>query len=221
MKNYVKSAWNNKKKRYIIIGIISIVILLLLIIIIAVAVSKRTKSNAVCKKPYKIKLYSEKEIKSKLKECGYKQDTELFNFLLGSIKRHNLYRQCHNAQPLMPNCEIMEISQGYAETMPSGHSGYDFKGNYLGENLYWITNGYPTAEDPVDAWYNEIVDYDFKAQKSKNGYKVGHLTQLIWKDSAEIGIGFYCLDNKCCVSANYYPGGNVIGNYENQVQDLQ
>ena len=47
-----------------------------------------------------------------VKECGLDKDSELLKFYLSSIKSHNIFRACHNAPPLIFNCEIMKISQG-------------------------------------------------------------------------------------------------------------
>ena len=223
VKNYAQQFWLNKKKRYILFGVIALIILILIIIIsFSLSNSDYVKPNCkgVCTNPYDIKVYSDKKLKSQLKKCGYNQKSDLFNFVLAGTKKHNIYRACHNAQPLLPNCEIMKISQDYAETMPEGHSGTEFYGQWMGENLYWITGKYPTGEDPVDAWYNEISDYDFNTHTSKGG-KIGHFTQLIWKNSKEIGIGYYCNSYKCCVTANYFPGGNYNNDNENQVQNLK
>ena len=228
VKDYTKKILANQKiKRYILIGLI-ILILIIIIIIIAVSVSGKdlVKPNCkgICKNPYNIKVYSDKKLKSQLKKCGYKKNSDLFNFVLAAVKKHNIYRACHNAQPLLPNCEIMDISQEYAEIMPSGHSGTEFHDQWMGENLYWITGGYPNGESAVDAWYSEISDYDFNTHTSKGG-KVGHFTQLIWKSSKEIGVGYYCenMSNtvKCCIVANYFPGGNYNNDNANQVQNLK
>ena len=224
VKNYGKNIWINKKKRYILIGILAFIVLIILIIIIAVSAKKsdyvKPNCKGVCNKPYDIKVYSDNKLKSILKKCGYKKDSELFNFLLEAIKKHNIYRACHNAEPLMPNCELMEISQEYAETMPEGHSKADFHGEWMGENLYWVWGKLPTGEDAVDAWYSEIKDYDFNNHTSKGG-QIGHFTQLIWKNSKELGVGYYCNTEKCCVVSNYYPGGNYNKDNVNQVQNLK
>ena len=225
VKKFGQEIWSHKIKRYILFGVLALIILILIIIIIALKSSNsdyvKPNCKGVCKNPYNIKVYSDKKLKKQLKKCGYNQNSELFNFILAATKKHNIYRACHNAQPLLPNCEIMEISQNYAEIMPNGHSGTEFYGQWMGENLYWVSGKYPTGEDPVDAWYNEIKDYDFNTHTSKNGKKVGHFTQLIWQNSKEIGIGYYCNNIKCCVVANYFPGGNYNNDNVNQVQNLK
>ena len=70
----------------------------------------------------------------------------------------------------------------------------------------------------VDSWYDEIKDYDFKKGKSKNGGVVGHFTQLVWKDSTQLGIGVAkSAKNSIYVVANYHPGGNFNHNELNNV----
>ena len=176
--------------------------------------------TGVCDKPYDIKVYSDSKLKSKLKECEYEEDSELFNFVLEAIKRHNILRACHNAEPLMFNCEIMKISQDYADTAPDSHSSNNYNGKWLGENMFWSSGKTLTGDYPVNTWYSEISNYNFETGKS-NGGTTGHFTQVVWKDSKELGIGYYCNGSKCTVVGNYFPGGNYNNQYLNQVQGLQ
>ncbi|KAI9585799.1 hypothetical protein GQX74_001646 [Glossina fuscipes] len=58
-----------------------------------------------------------------------------------------------------------------------------------GENIYCCTdckkfNGSMAAQ----AWYNEIEHYDF--EKSVFSIETGHFTQLVWKDSVNLGVGY-------------------------------
>ena len=234
IKNFILDIWANKLKRYIAIGIISAILLIIIVVIIVVCVTnKKDKENSenkenssepefitpdctgVCSKPYDIKVYSDSKLKEKLKECNYQEDSELFKFVLDAIKRHNILRACHNAQPLMFNCEIMKISQDYAETKPNGHSGTRLNGQWMGENLYWSWGKDLTGDYPVDKWYSEIKDYNFETGNS-NGGTTGHFTQVVWKDSKELGIGYYCENKACTVVGNYFPGGNFNNDYINQ-----
>ena len=49
--------------------------------------------------------------------------------------------------------------------------------------------------------------------------QAGHFTQVIWKDSREIGIGRAFTDNgrAVYVVCNYFPAGNVIGHVKENV----
>ena len=76
----------------------------------------------------------------------------------------------------MFNCEIMKMSQDYAETEASWHSSNDYNGQWLGKIcIGWSSGKTLTREDPVNKWYNEINNYNFETGKS-NGGTTGHFT---------------------------------------------
>ena len=239
-KNFFKEIWANKFKRYIAIGIVSTVVVVIIVVSVAVSLSKSDSDSepfiyyecsdpeyetpdcsGACSNPYNIEVYSECALRKKLiNECRYKNGSALADFVIEAIKRHNVLRACHNAEPLMFNCEILKISQDYANKNPSGHSQTTFHGKWMGENLYWSTGMTLTGNNPVDRWYNEISDYNFEEGKS-NGGVTGHFTQVVWKSSRELGIGYYCKGTSCCVVGNYYPGGNYNNLYKIEVQAMQ
>lgn len=63
--------------------------------------------------------------------------------------------------------------------------------NEYGENVYYAMNFDPSAEQCVKSWYDEIKNYNY----SKPGFssKTGHFTQVVWKDSIELGVGITTL----------------------------
>ena len=64
------------------------------------------------------------------------------------------------------------------------------------------------------------MQYDFKNPGFKSG--TGHFTQLVWKGSKQIGCGAACnSNNKCYLTCNYYPPGNYLGQFENNVFPLR
>ena len=184
--------------------------------------------TGVCSKPYDILVYNDNVLKAKLKECGYTEGSQLFNYALSAIKRHNVVRACHNANPLMFNCEIMKIAQDYSQYLATQvgtlqHSGTEFHGEWMGENLAYVggSNINISGERPTNMWYNEVSNYNFNNPGFSSG--TGHFTQVVWKNSKEFGIGLYCQNNKCFMTGNYYPGGNFGYNndYARNVQNLQ
>ena len=86
------------------------------------------------------------------------------------------------------NPEVTAIAQKYAEYLAANnlfqHSGNKYKGDNLGENIYFGT--YISPEGMTDAWYNEIADYDFR-EPGGNFSQTGHFTQVVWKDTKECG----------------------------------
>ena len=72
---------------------------------------------------------------------------------------------------------------------------------------------------PVDSWYEEIKDYSFARSDYIKG--TGHFTQVVWKNSKQLGCGVACGSNDYCyVTCNYYPGGNYLGQFRTNVLPL-
>ena len=181
--------------------------------------------TGVCSKPYDILVYNDNTLKAKLKECGYDEGSKLFTFALSAIKRNNIVRACHNAKPLMFNCEILKKSQDYSKYLSQigvlMHSDSDFRGESLGENLSYLVEDNLTGETPINMCYEEISNYNFNKPGFTSG--AGHFTQLVWKNTKEFGIGFYCQRSRCYITGNYYPSGNFgyDDDYAKNVQKLQ
>lgn len=93
------------------------------------------------------------------------------------------------------------------------------QGGPTGENL---AAGYPNATASIDAWGTERDEYDFK--KAEFSHETGHFTQVVWKDTTSVGCGRRECDGRggspgWYVVCEYYPPGNVIGAFEENVQD--
>lgn len=107
--------------------------------------------------------------------------------------------------------ELAAYAQAYADNYDcSGtltHSG----GKY-GENLGL---GYTTT-GVVDAWYNEISDYDWSNPSGD------HFTQVVWKSTTQLGCGYKVCDNIWgqYTICSYNPAGNYAGQYAANVLPL-
>ena len=212
---FINIIWCNAGKRLILLVTISVLFITSIIITIFVNPEfVKPDCSGVCKKPFKIKVYSDKALIKQLEKCGYKQGTTLFKYSLGAIKRHNIQRACHNAPPLRFNCEIMKFSQNYSEYLANVLDTLKHSSSKYGENLAWTGWKESRGEIPTNMWYEEIKGYDWSVQ----GYN--HMTQLLWKGSREFGIGLAC-KRGCYMAADYYPAGNVLGYLRKNVQPLR
>ena len=196
--DFFSDIFNDKKKLIIFISIILVIIII--IIIIAVVVSKKKKDDD---------------------NCGVSK--EVYQMALKELEKHNEYRKQHQVGELTINCDLMKIAQKYSKKLHDNnkfeHSHDKYDGKNMGENLYRKWGGTNTYEAPAAtiAWYNEIKDYNFNTGKSRNSNHVGHFTQVVWKGTEELGVGFTCGDNGCFVVANYYPAGNYVGQFTENV----
>nr|DBA21336.1 TPA: hypothetical protein GDO54_017993 [Pyxicephalus adspersus] len=136
------------------------------------------------------------------------------------LSAHNKYRKLHGSPPLQINWDLCKSAQKWADHLLSirslQHSNTD-----LGENLYYKSSSNPRdlpGNEPVDSWYKEIENYNF----SRPGFSsnTGHFTQVVWKDSKEVGYGV-ATDGKRLyfVIAQYSPAGNITnpGYFEKNV----
>ncbi|CAF1492947.1 unnamed protein product [Rotaria magnacalcarata] len=132
-----------------------------------------------------------------------------------SLVVHNTLRAHHCVPPLELDEEINIKSQIYANHLASTDSPLIHstnRGSRFGENLYSLTRKSPianiSAEKIVLTWYAEIEFYDY----SKPAYKMstGHFTQIVWKDTRKMGVGyaFGREGRKVYIVAQYEPPGN-------------
>ncbi|XP_060697255.1 GLI pathogenesis-related 2 [Hemiscyllium ocellatum] len=147
-------------------------------------------------------------------------DKEAKAFLAELLQEHNRLRALHESQPLQLNSDLSKRAQKWADHLVEiralQHSNTDY-----GENLWykWSSEAKPpTGTEVSESWYNEIKKYDFKSPGFKSG--TGHFTQMVWKESRELGAGC-ATDGKgmFMVVAVYNPAGNITnpGYFEKNV----
>ena len=143
----------------------------------------------------------------------------------GMTEAHNGYRLEEHAVELVWSDEIAAYAQEWAEYLRDNHdcdlqhrSWLGMAEKSYGENLYgssvWGMGLNTTPQAVVDAWWSEIVDYDYA---SNSCTKVcGHYTQVMWKGSTRLGCGMAVCDGGDNAASdvwvcNYDPPGNWIG----------
>ncbi|XP_004072833.1 Golgi-associated plant pathogenesis-related protein 1-like [Oryzias latipes] len=124
------------------------------------------------------------------------------------LETHNAYRALHGAPPLTYNSKMCGEAQKWADECLRIHTlGHSETKD--GENVFF-KSGSPsvsiTGKDAVDAWYSEIKDYNFKKPGFKSG--TGHFTQVVWKESKELGLGMATDGRMAFVVGQYRPPGN-------------
>lgn len=138
------------------------------------------------------------------------------------LKTHNEYRQKHGVPALKLNRELCRLSQIHADYLAKKAVLEHSKNRDLGENIYCITstntNVTMTGDEPVKNWYDEVSKHTFGIEP--NNLSTGHFTQVVWKDTKELGVAFAKYGGKIVVVANYKPAGNIIGQFSENVAPL-
>ncbi|KAK2168046.1 hypothetical protein LSH36_21g09038 [Paralvinella palmiformis] len=149
--------------------------------------------------------------------------TDNRKFIDEALKAHNVYRSRHQVSALKHDKEISSIAQRWADHLASTgtfqHSdNRKYKGENLGENIAMKWQSGPgdyTGQEVANQWYSEVKQYSF-GQGGSSG--TGHFTQVVWKSSKLLGIGrARGRDGRWIVVANYFPAGNFIGRYNENV----
>ena len=133
------------------------------------------------------------------------------------VESHNRFRAKHCAPPLKWSKRIASTAQSWANKLKKRGCSLVHSGNpSLGENIFF--GGPPGAIDlktAVDAWYEEIENFNFKSPGFSTD--TGHFTQVVWRDTVEIGCGAAVCPEGDILVCNYSPGGNVQGQYKDNV----
>ena len=130
---------------------------------------------------------------------------------------HNNLRKKHNAQELIEDIELSEIADEHAKNLLvfKGKIMNIYKDKIYGENVVISEN--KDIKEIFKKWENEGNNYDY--DKSKYTKDTSHFTQIIWKETKEIGIGFSQdeKNKKYSFVFLYYPPGNTLGEFSNNV----
>lgn len=138
------------------------------------------------------------------------------------LKAHNEFRHKHGVPPLTLNKEICKISQTWADNLAKRKTLEHSNNNDYGENIFCVSSSDPnlsiTGDEPVKSWYEEIKLHKF--DEEPKSLESGHFTQVVWKDSRELGVAFAKSNGRIVVVANYFPSGNIVGHFVRNVPPL-
>ncbi|GFQ76655.1 golgi-associated plant pathogenesis-related protein 1 [Trichonephila clavata] len=148
------------------------------------------------------------------------------DFAQECLRSHNHYRAQHGASPLHLSLSVSAIAQEWANKLSVEDHFHHSNHPQYGENLfvtYMSNSSRPsvTGQHVVESWYSEHVFYPFDGHITREIIaKAGHFTQVIWSSSRELGIGrAISKNNRLYVVANYYPTGNVLRKFAENVQN--
>ncbi|CAF2972289.1 unnamed protein product [Rotaria sp. Silwood2] len=140
-------------------------------------------------------------------------------FVQEALQVHNEYRRKHSVEPLRLNNDLSKLAQEWANHLASTgtllHSKTKYQNVHVGENLR--SQSWPiTGKEMTEAWYNECNKYDYNNHQScQSG--TGHFTQVVWKNSQEVGFARAQGTSMNFAVAIYYPAGNFLGEFDKNV----
>jgi uncharacterized protein YkwD len=130
----------------------------------------------------------------------------------GIVAAHNYWRARVNVPGLTWSPMLASVAQQWANQLQSrGCPMQHSRGHNYGENLAFFSNMDASPQMVVDMWADERVDYHHNNNSCRAGKQCGHYTQMVWRETKELGCGIAACGNRQVWVCNYAPAGNYRG----------
>ena len=127
------------------------------------------------------------------------------------LTTHNLYRAELELPPLIWSADLEKSALAWAEDLAS-RNAFQHSQSANGENLWKGTAGAYSQADMVHSWGSEKQYYVHGTfPKVTTGGVVGHYTQMIWRQTTQVGCGLASGKGFDVLVCQYNPPGNWMG----------
>ncbi|BAY09012.1 CAP domain-containing protein [Calothrix sp. NIES-2098] len=130
------------------------------------------------------------------------------------LAAHNRYRAEVGIPPLQWSDNLAASAQQWANHL-AGTGTFEHSHNGSGENLAQGSTGFFSVTKLVDMWGDEKQYFSNgtfpNVSSTGNWMDVGHYTQVIWRNTTEVGCGLASGNGNDVLVCHYNPGGNVTG----------
>lgn len=129
-----------------------------------------------------------------------------------ALNYHNKVRKEVGVGPLKWSNDVAKVAQEWADHLAeTGEIEHRAAPRKYGENIAFDS----TVLKGAEAWYTEIKSYT-KGTPFNPQDQAGHYTQMVWRNSTEIGIGKAVIKKgpfkgMLAIVGNYNPPGNYVG----------
>ncbi len=134
------------------------------------------------------------------------------------LAAQNRERAALGVEPMNWNAALAQSAQRWADRLAAtgalAHAPVDMR-RPEGENLWAGTKGHYALEAMVDAWAREKRDFKqgtFPDNSITGRFEdVGHYTQLMWRDTRQVGCAVARSEREDVLVCRYSQAGNWIG----------
>jgi uncharacterized protein YkwD len=125
------------------------------------------------------------------------------------LAAHNKVRSQRGLPALTWSTEMESLAQDWANQMTRTGKFEHRPNNRYGENLFWGRGRDYSGSDAIESWASEAANYNY-ANNSCQGV-CGHYTQLVWKNTTQVGCAAGKVRDEIYWVCNYNPPGNYVG----------
>lgn len=131
-----------------------------------------------------------------------------------AVKDHNnIRKEVFNGNELTWSDAIAQSAQDYVDKLANNGKFEHESGISYGENLF-ASSYQANYSDAIRGWAEEKVHYHYDTNSCDSGETCGHYTQIIWRDSVEVGCGIATYttgeyEGWTVVACRYNPPGNI------------
>jgi uncharacterized protein YkwD len=125
------------------------------------------------------------------------------------LAAHNEVRAGVDVPALVWSDYLAAHAQDWAWHLLRNQQFYHRPNSNFGENLFEISGGSALPAQVVEDWASEARDYNYRANTCHG--VCGHYTQLVWRNTREVGCAVARTSNVEVWVCNYDPPGNWVG----------
>jgi pathogenesis-related protein 1 len=125
------------------------------------------------------------------------------------LQAHNSIRRGLGLPALAWSDRLAARAQEWAASLLAKNQFLHSPKSPYGENLFDITGAHASPQRVVNEWASESRNYDYRSNRC-NG-TCGHYTQIVWRDTKEVGCGVARGGRREVWVCEYNPPGNWIG----------
>ena len=133
-------------------------------------------------------------------------DSRLADSILAA---HNAVRRSVGVPPLAWSERLAAVAQEWADYLAAHQQFFHRRNSHYGENLFEITGGRATPANVVNDWAAESRNYEYRVNACRG--VCGHYTQIVWRDTLQVGCAAARSGRTEVWVCNYDPPGNFIG----------
>jgi pathogenesis-related protein 1 len=122
---------------------------------------------------------------------------------------HNEVRARVGMPPLVWSNRLAARAEAWANHLLSRGEFEHRPNSPYGENLFEISGAPASPSQVIDSWASEARNYNYRSNRCRG--VCGHYTQLVWRDTREVGCAVARHHDTEVWVCNYDPPGNYVG----------